>query len=86
MRVECVISDAPGVMRLEEARLRALLSRAGMLTTGAVGALISIPPEVDAQQIGAAARASFLRHELSHGIFSPILPTPAMLGLSGRRC
>jgi hypothetical protein len=57
------------VLDAEETRLRALFYQAGMLTTGAVGALISIPPEVDAHQIDAAARASFLRHELSHGIF-----------------
>ena len=63
-------ADRDGIMLdPEEARLRALLDRAGMLAPNAVGALISIPPEVDAQQIDAASRATILHHELSHGVF-----------------
>ncbi len=57
------------VLNAEEERLRALLKRAGMLTPGAVGALISIPPLTDSQQIDASSRATILHHELSHGVF-----------------
>ena len=57
------------VLDPEEARLRALLTQAGMLLPGAVGALISIPPLVEAQQIDATSRAAILHHELSHGVF-----------------
>jgi hypothetical protein len=57
------------VLNSEETRLRALLTATGMLAPGAVGALISIPPETDAQQIDAASRATILHHELSHGVF-----------------
>jgi hypothetical protein len=57
------------VLDPEEARLRALLTQAGMLLPGAVGALISIPPLAEAQQIDATSRAVILHHELSHGVF-----------------
>jgi uncharacterized tellurite resistance protein B-like protein len=57
------------VLDAEEVRLRALLKQAGMLAPGAVGALISIPPEVASQQIDGSARATILHHELSHGQF-----------------
>ena len=39
------------VLNVEEVRLRTLLQQLGMLSPGAVGALISIPPEVESQQI-----------------------------------
>jgi hypothetical protein len=57
------------VLDPEEARLRALLTQAGMLLPGAVGALISIPPEAHEQQIDPQSRATILHHELSHGVF-----------------
>jgi hypothetical protein len=49
----------------EEARLRALLRTAGWVDANAVGALISIPTA--GVGIDAAARATILRHEISHG-------------------
>jgi uncharacterized tellurite resistance protein B-like protein len=57
------------VLDPEEARLRELLKQAGMLVPNAVGALISIPPEEESQQIDASSRATILHHELSHGVF-----------------
>jgi hypothetical protein len=63
-------ADRDGIaLDAEEVRLRALLTRAGMLRDGAVGALISIPPVVEAQQIDATSRATILHHELSHGVY-----------------
>jgi hypothetical protein len=65
-----VTADRDGIeLNAEEARLRGLLKQAGMLTPNAAGALISIPPEVSSQQIDATSRATFLHHELSHGVF-----------------
>ena len=52
-----------------ETWLRALLAQEDMLSPGAVGAVISIPPETATPPIGAAARAVILRHELSHGVY-----------------
>ena len=51
----------------DEMRLHDMLDTAGMLAPGAVGALISLTnagPRVDER-----ARATILRHELSHGLF-----------------
>jgi hypothetical protein len=63
-------ADRDGIaLNAEEIRLRALLTQAGMLRDGATGALISIPPVVEAQQIDATSRATILHHELSHGVF-----------------
>jgi hypothetical protein len=53
----------------EEERLRALLKQAGLLTPDANGALISIPPEVESEQIDASSRGTILHHELSHGVY-----------------
>ena len=64
------VADQGGIaLNPEEVRLRALLEREGMLTPGAVGALISIPPEVETPPVDATSRATILRHELSHGIY-----------------
>lgn len=52
-----------------ETWLRALLIQEGMLSPGAIGALISIPPETDVPPIDPISRATILRHELSHGIY-----------------
>jgi hypothetical protein len=63
-------ADQDGItLGAQEVRMRGLLARAGMLAPGAIGALISIPPPVEAQQIDAEARATILHHELSHGLF-----------------
>lgn len=56
-------------LRPEEQTLGALLVQEGMLAPGAVGAVISIPPETADPPVGAAARATILRHELSHGAY-----------------
>jgi hypothetical protein len=53
----------------EEAWLRTLLERAGMLVPNASGALITIPPEVTTELIDASSRATILHHELSHGVY-----------------
>jgi uncharacterized tellurite resistance protein B-like protein len=64
------VADRDGVvLNTEEMRLRALLMQQGMLAPGAVSALITIPPETGASAIDAAARATILRHELSHGLY-----------------
>jgi hypothetical protein len=57
------------VLNAEEIRLHLLLEQAGMLKPGAVGAVISIPPVTESQQIDASTRATVLHHELSHGMF-----------------
>jgi hypothetical protein len=56
-------------LNAQETRLRALLKQAGWLIPNAVGALISIPPLANAEQIDATARATILHHELSHGVY-----------------
>jgi len=56
-------------LNAQETRLRALLEQERMLRPGAIGALISIPPEVATPPIDAASCATILRHELSHGIY-----------------
>jgi hypothetical protein len=64
------LADRDGiVLHPEEETLRRLLTQEGMLVPGAVGALISIPPESQAPPIDAAARATILHHELSHGAY-----------------
>jgi hypothetical protein len=57
------------VLRPEELWVRTLLDELGLLTPGAVGALISIPPESVNPPIDAASRATILQHELSHGLY-----------------
>jgi hypothetical protein len=57
------------VLRPEELWVKKLLEELGLLTPGAVGALISIPPESSDPPIDAAARATILQHELSHGLY-----------------
>ncbi|HKM64973.1 MAG TPA: hypothetical protein VJY39_21045 [Acidisphaera sp.] len=56
-------------LRPEETVLRALLEQEGMLAPGAVGAVISIPPDGTQPPIDDAARATILHHELSHGLY-----------------
>lgn len=56
-------------LRPEERRLGELLVQQAMLAPGAVGAVISIPPETTTPPVGAAARATILRHELSHAAY-----------------
>ena len=56
-------------LRPEEQRLAALLVQQGMLAPGAVGAVISIPPETTNPPVGPAMRATILRHELSHAAY-----------------
>jgi hypothetical protein len=64
------LADRDGiVLHPEEETLRRLLTQDGMLVPGAVGALISIPPESQTPPIDAAARATILHHELSHGAY-----------------
>ncbi len=55
----------------EEEKLRALLRQLGWFAPGASGGLISIPrvPQDEIAALDAAARATILHHELSHGLF-----------------
>jgi len=55
------------VLTLEEEQLRGLLRQEGWLAGEAVGALISIPRAGSDAFLDAAARATILHHELSHG-------------------
>jgi len=65
-----VAADHDGVvLDAQEQRLREVLQQAGLLAPNAVGALISIPPEVASEQIDATSRATILHHELAHGVF-----------------
>jgi hypothetical protein len=64
------LADRDGIaLHPEEETLRRLLTQEGLLVPGAVGALITIPPESQAPPIDAAARATILHHELSHGAY-----------------
>lgn len=54
-------------LTLEEEQLRGLLRQEGWLSAEALGALISIPRAGTAKFLDAAARATILHHELSHG-------------------
>jgi hypothetical protein len=56
-------------LRPEEQTLRALLAERGMLAPGATGAIITLPPLSADPPVDAAARATILRHELSHGLY-----------------
>lgn len=56
-------------LRPEERTLRALLVSRGMLAPDAVGAIITLPPLSADPPVDAAARATILRHELSHGLY-----------------
>ena len=63
-------ADRDGVrLRPEERTLRALLAARGMLAPGAVGAIITLPPLSADPPVDAGARATILRHELSHGLY-----------------
>jgi hypothetical protein len=53
----------------EEAALEAMLRRERLLVPGAVGALISVPAGGDSPMLDPAARATILRHEISHGVY-----------------
>lgn len=53
----------------QEETLRALLTQLGWLNPGADGALITIPRVGADANVTLAARATILRHELSHGEF-----------------
>jgi hypothetical protein len=66
------LADAGHVaLTAAEQRLRALIGQLGWSATAADGALISIPrvPQPAAAALDAAARATMLHHELSHGAF-----------------
>ena len=56
-------------LRPDETVLQSLLDQEDLLATGAVGALISIPPESEAPRVDATMRATILHHELSHGLY-----------------
>jgi hypothetical protein len=56
-------------LRPEERALQATLQARGMLAPGAVGAIITLPNLTSDGSVDAAARATILRHELSHGIY-----------------
>jgi len=53
----------------EEAALEAMLRRERLLVPGAVGALISVSAGGDSPMLDPAARATTLRHEISHGVY-----------------
>src|SRR5271165_366720 len=64
------IMDRDGIaLHPEEAALRSLLTQQGLLVPGAVGALITLPPDTAVPLIDDAARATILHHELSHGVY-----------------
>lgn len=73
-------------LRPDEQRLGELLVQRAMLAPGAVGAVISIPPETTNPPVGAAARATILRHELSHAAYFTDPASPPMPACSGRPC
>lgn len=56
-------------LNAEERELRALLAQVGWLESGALGGLISIPQVGASAAVTVQARATILRHELSHGEF-----------------
>jgi hypothetical protein len=56
-------------LRTEEQALRALLEGRGLLAPSAVGAVVTIPQLSEDPPVDAAARATILRHELSHGLY-----------------
>ncbi len=63
-------ADRDGVaLRPQERALRALLAARGLLAPAAVGAVITLPPLSINTPVDAAARATILRHELSHGLY-----------------
>jgi hypothetical protein len=63
-------ADADGVtLDADESALRTLLTTAGMLRPGAVGAVISLPPLSVQPPVDARSRAAILRHEVSHGVY-----------------
>jgi len=55
------------LLTLEEEQLRGLLRQEGWLSAEAVGALISVPRAGTEKFLDAAARATLLHHDLSHG-------------------
>ena len=55
------------LLTLEEEQLRDLLRQEGWLSAESVGALISVPRAGTEKFLDAAARATILHHELSHG-------------------
>ena len=66
------LADAGHVaLDAEEQKLRALLGELGWFAPGATGGLITIPraPQDEVAALDAAARATILHHELSHGLF-----------------
>ncbi|MDA8248758.1 MAG: hypothetical protein M0Z28_06220 [Rhodospirillales bacterium] len=66
------LADAGHVtLNAEEEQLRALARQLGWTRADAVGALISLPqvPQEAVAALDAAARATILHHELSHGLF-----------------
>jgi hypothetical protein len=56
-------------LRPEEQALRALLAGHGLLAPAAQGAIVTLPPLSDDPPVDAVARATILRHELSHGLY-----------------
>ena len=56
-------------LRPEEQALRALLAARGVLAPASATAVITLPPLSADPPIDAAARATVLRHELSHGLY-----------------
>jgi hypothetical protein len=64
------LADRDGIaLHPEEETLRRLLTQEGLLVPGAVGAVITIPPESVVPPIDETARATILHHELSHGLY-----------------
>jgi hypothetical protein len=53
----------------DELALKAFLAKDGMLQPGAVGAVISVPPVSVQPPVDEGARATILRHEISHGVY-----------------
>ncbi|HYZ62065.1 MAG TPA: hypothetical protein VE650_06380 [Acetobacteraceae bacterium] len=57
------------VLNPEERRLRTLVTELGWREQGRLGALVSLVRETAGPELDAAARATILRHELSHGVY-----------------
>jgi hypothetical protein len=65
-----VTAGADGIsLNPEEIALHGLLQHEGLLSPGAVGAIITLPPPSDQALLDASARAAILRHEISHGLY-----------------
>ncbi len=69
VRFFALAAESGTALTAEESRLGGLLGALGWRDQAAVGALISLPRLAPHAGLDAAARATILRHELSHGFY-----------------